>query len=94
MSPCGSTPVRPITDRHSLSPHFLYPHLQQRSLRFACPEGRRYGLTLFHLNDTDGLDPALSTGGRFVRVIPVVQRINRPRAVLARACQHLWLAHT
>ncbi|WP_428481004.1 transposase [Pseudomonas chlororaphis] len=26
---------------------FLYPHHQQHSLRSACPEGQRYGLTVF-----------------------------------------------
>jgi hypothetical protein len=37
---------------------FLYPHFQQLASRLARPKGRKYGLTLFPLNDQDGLDPA------------------------------------
>lgn len=37
---------------------FLYPHHQQHSLRSACPAGRRYGLTVFHVNNKSGLGSA------------------------------------
>ena len=36
----------------------LYPRLPQSSLRSTCPCGRRVGLTVFHSNNTSGLDPA------------------------------------
>lgn len=39
---------------------FLYPHRRQHSLQFACPEGQRYGLTLFHFVDKRELDSVFS----------------------------------
>src|SRR5690606_32623279 len=38
----------------------LCPHPQRHSLRFACPEGQRYGFTMFHLIHTVGLGCAFS----------------------------------
>lgn len=39
---------------------FLYPHRQQHSLRFACPKGQRYGLTVFHMSNRGELGSAFS----------------------------------
>lgn len=36
----------------------LYPHVHGLSLRLACPEGRTFGLTLFHTGNMRGLDLA------------------------------------
>lgn len=56
-----------LADRNPYPDHYspafafsdlLYPHPRQRPLRLACPKGRRYGLTVFHLSNVDGLDPA------------------------------------
>jgi hypothetical protein len=60
MLPCGAIPVRPITGWHSLFPHSVAPHRQQPSSRSACPDGQRYGFTVFRQIRTNGLDPASS----------------------------------
>jgi len=36
----------------------LYPHVHRPSSRLACPLRRIYGLTLFHANNTNGIDLA------------------------------------
>jgi hypothetical protein len=36
----------------------LYPHHQQFPLRGPCPDGRRYGLTMFRYEEHDGLGSA------------------------------------
>jgi len=60
MSPYGSTPIRSITERPSLSPHSSTRTAMGSPCGSLPPKkkGGRYGLTLFHLSNTSGLDPA------------------------------------
>jgi hypothetical protein len=53
-----ATPIRTITERHSLSPDSFTLCLNSVPYGDACPEGRDIGLTLFRLNDTNDVVPA------------------------------------
>jgi hypothetical protein len=68
----------------------LYPHLPQRSLRLACPEGRRYGLTMFRVSNTNGVDPAYPPVA-LLSMCPHHIREHPATYLLVQACQHLWL---
>jgi hypothetical protein len=52
MSSLDSQPVStPLRDGVGFF-HHLTPYLPQHALRLACPEGRRHGVTTFHISDS------------------------------------------
>src|SRR3546814_16042941 len=55
---------------------FLYPHHQQHSLRSACPEGRSYGLTVFHLIPKLGLCCASSPAALNILELPLLKWLS------------------
>jgi len=69
----------------------LCPHRQQHSLRSACPEGQRYGFTVFRLSNKSKVRPCLFAGGYLIRVCLLSRDTSKPRTILVQACQHLWL---
>ncbi len=77
-----ATPIRSITERHSLFPASFTRCPNSVPCGNACPEGRGIGLTLFRLNDT----PAA-----FVSVCSILPVEHPAACLLARACQRLWL---
>ncbi len=54
------------------------------------PEGRRYGLTMFRVNNTSGVDPAYPPVA-LLSVCPHHIREHPATYLLVQACQHLWL---
>ena len=73
ISPCGTIPIRPITDRLSLAPSLLYPPPRSAScsrlrLPAAAEAGRTNGFTTFSQVCTHerGLGRASSAGGAVV----------------------------
>ena len=65
-----ATPIRSITERHSLFPASFTRYPNSVPCGSTCPEGRDNGLTLFHLNDTNDLAPT-STPTAFVSVYSI-----------------------
>jgi hypothetical protein len=69
----------------------LYPHPQQRTSRLACLFGQGYGLTVFRVSNNGRL------AANFLPVVVLSSfgYYRNPKlthcAVLARACQHVWL---
>lgn len=66
------------------------PHPQQLSLRSACPFGRRYGFTVFHVSDNG----RLGVGSFPVGVVSSLRyptNLRPPTCLLAQAFQRLWL---
>ncbi len=85
-----ATPIRSITERHSLFPASFTRCPNSVPCGNACPEGRGIGLTLFRLNDTNDLVPT-STPAAFVSVYSILPVEHPAARLLARACQRLWL---
>jgi len=84
------TPIRPITERRSLSPASFTRCLNSVPRGSACPKGRDIGLTLFRLNDTNDAVPACTPAA--CRSVCSKSRMEQPAAcLLARAYQRLWL---
>ena len=69
---------------------FLYPHRPQHSLRFACPKGRRYGLTVFHVSNQSGLDSAFPPAV-LCPCVPRAEKGIRPRTFWFKPVSILWL---
>ena len=67
----------------------LYPHIHRLSLRSACPCGRIYGLTMFHVNNNGRLG-----GGYFPERRCFRMRNDGPQdrslTILVTAYQHFW----
>src|SRR3546814_13025956 len=61
------------------------PHHQQHSLRSACPEGRRYGLTVFHLIHKVGLGCASSPVAMNVRASPLFKGMASYDPILGKS---------
>jgi len=68
----------------------LYPRLPQSSLRLTCPDGRRFGLTVFHCSNTSGLDPAIPPAA-YVLAYPQTAKGHPAAHLLVQAYQQLWL---
>jgi len=87
-----ATRVRPITGRPSLFPTPL-PAPPSVGLTTSLPSFRRerYGLTTFHKVDTHGLGALSPPGALGVHDRVFSRPCTRSSALLAQACQHLWL---
>ena len=87
-----ATRIRPITGRHSLFPTPL-PAPPSVGLTASLPFFRkeRYGLTAFHKVDTNGLGALCPPGAWRVHDRGLANPCTRSSAILAQACQHLWL---
>ena len=55
--------------------------------------GQRYGLTVFHLSNVDGLDPAYSPAVMLSVYLYCLKRYPTAH-LLVQANQHLWLVHS
>ena len=88
-----TTRIRPATGRRSLFPTPL-PAPPWVGLATFLPSFRkeRYGLTTFHKVDHDGLGALYSPVALGVHDRVKARPCTRYGAVLAQACQHLWLA--
>ncbi|AXC13872.1 hypothetical protein ACPOL_4600 [Acidisarcina polymorpha] len=85
-----ATPIRAVTERHSLSPASSTRCSISLPYGNACPEGRSIGLTLFRLNDTNDVVPAC-TPAAFMSACSMLG-VEQPAAcLLAGAYQRLWL---
>src|SRR5262249_14814879 len=91
--PCDLVSQRPTTGRPSLFPTPL-PAPPSVGLAAFLPFWRqkRYGLTTFHKVDRDGLGAVCSPGALAVHDRVMARPGTRSSALLAQACQHLWLA--
>jgi len=88
-----ATRILPATGRHSLHPTPI-PAPPSVGLTTFLPSvwKERYGLTTFHKVDTDGLGALCPPGALCVHDRGLVNPCTRSSAILAQACQHLWLA--
>jgi hypothetical protein len=88
----GSTRIRLMTRRHSLFPTPI-PALPLVGLAAFLPFWRkeRYGLTTFHKVDKNGLGALFLPVAFDVHDRGGVNPCARYSAILAQACQHLWL---
>ena len=73
--------------------HPLTPYLPQHALRLACHNGRRHGVTTFHVSDSEYLRSTFSTGGSSARVGRSATHPNHPPTILVQASQLLWLVN-
>jgi hypothetical protein len=87
-----ATRIRPITGRPSLFPTPL-PAPSSDGLTACLPILRqeRYGLTTFRQVDTHGLGALCPPGAWGVHDRVLSRLCTRSSALLAQACQHLWL---
>jgi hypothetical protein len=70
----------------------LYPHLYQFPLRLTFPIAQeKYGLTMFHAHNNEGLGPVSTPAAFIVRVIPKYDGIIPLHYLLVQAYQYLWL---
>ena len=67
------------------------PHAYQRALRRAFPRGRRTGLPCSALVTTNGVGALCPPGAWDAHDKEARSPCTRSSAVLAQACQHLWL---
>lgn len=63
MSPYGSTSIRLVTRRHSLSPLSCTRNSFGSSYDSLSPDGESYGLTVFRVTDDEWVRLSLSAGG-------------------------------
>jgi len=88
----GATRILPITRRHSLFPTPI-PAPPSIGLAASLPRvEEQYGLTTFRKVDTDGLGALCPPGALAVHDRVCLRPCTRSSALLAQACQHLWLA--
>ena len=73
--------------------HPLTPYLPQHALRLACHNGRRHGVTTFHVSDSEYLRSTFSAGGSSARVGRSATHPNHPPTILVQASQLLWLVN-
>jgi hypothetical protein len=87
-----TTRIRPITGRHSLFPTPL-PASPLVGLAASLPSFRkeRYGFTTFHKVDKNGLGALCPPVAFGVHDRGLANPCTRYSAILAQACQHLWL---
>ena len=90
--PCDLVSQRPITGRPSLFPTPI-PAPPLVGLTTFLPSFRkeRYGLTTFRKIDTDGLGALCPPEALAVHDRVCLRPCTRSSALLAQACQHLWL---
>jgi len=88
----GATRIRPTTGRPSLCPTPI-PAPPSVGLTAFLPSFReeRYGLTTFHTVDKDGLGALCPPVALDVHDRGLATPCTRYSAILAQACQHLWL---
>jgi hypothetical protein len=87
----GATRILPITRRHSLFPTPL-PAPPSVGLAASLPVlQEHYGLTTFRKVDQDGLGALCPPGALDVHDRVLSRLCTRSSALLAQACQHLWL---
>ncbi len=87
-----STRIHPITEWPWLLPSSL-PVPPTACLTVSLPQGRRHGVTTFHVSDGEYLRSTLSAGGNTARVGRSLTHPNHPLTVLVQACQLLWLVN-
>jgi hypothetical protein len=87
-----ATRIRSITERHSLCPTPLPTPSSVGLTAFLPPKRERYGLTTFHKVDTNGLGALCPPVALAVHDRVCLRPCTRYSALLAQACQHLWLA--
>jgi hypothetical protein len=88
-----ATRIRPAPGRRSLFPTPI-PASPSVSLTASLPslQKERYGFTTFPKVDSNGLGALCSPGALAVHDRVCLRPCTRSSAVLAQACQHLWLA--
>src|SRR5467141_1442837 len=86
-----ATRIRPATGRPSLFPTPI-PASPLVGLTTFLPSQERDGLTTFHKVDSDGGGALYSPGALRVHDRVQARPCTRYGALLAQACQHLWLA--
>src|SRR5208337_5244054 len=91
ISPGGSTPIRPITGRHSLLPPSLTRRPIGNLLAEGLPREEDDGLNTFHGCTTDGLGSASPPMARQRRQ-GNGEPLHLATYLLVQACQRLWLA--
>ena len=90
--PCDLVSQRPITGRPSLCPTLIpAPLLVGLTASLPSIQKERYGLTTFHKVNKDGLGALCSPVALGVHDRVAVRPCARYSAILAQACQHLWL---
>src|SRR5262249_54107923 len=82
----------PPHDRMAFASSILpFPHIYRLALRLAFPRGRRTGLPCSVSVTAEWVRRALSTGSVAAHDKEARSPCTRYSAVLAQACQHLWL---
>jgi hypothetical protein len=88
----GATRIHPITGRRSLFPTPIpAPPLVGLTASLPSFQKERYGLTTFHKVDTNGLGSLCPPVALRVHDRVALRPCTRYSAILAQACQHLWL---
>jgi hypothetical protein len=87
----GATRIHPITGWPSLFPTPLPAPPLVGLTAFLPFKKEQYGLTTFHKVDTNGLGALCPPGALGVHDRVLSRPCTRSSALLAQACQHLWL---